>query len=101
MNEEEIIDRLVKEFDYPVHAAEAVAPKLANLGPETKAAFALWWDTGQIPTLEVEGYTVERLMQEHGMNPIASILTLDWLAREPEKALRSLRKGHDRVSYGK
>lgn len=99
MTEEEVFDRLVNEFGYPAHAAEVVTSKVGKLGPETHAAFALWWNSGQTPALEVEGYTVDRLMKEHDMNPIASILTLDWLAREPDKALESLRKGHDKVSY--
>ncbi len=31
------------------------------------------------------------------MKPPAALLTLDWLLREPDKAVASLRKGHDWV----
>ena len=47
--------------------------------------------------IEVEGFTVKRLQDEHGMNLVASVLTLDYLKREPDQALKSLRKGHDFV----
>lgn len=33
------------------------------------------------------------------MNEVAGFLTLDWLLREPEKAIASLKKGHDTISY--
>lgn len=41
------------------------------------------------------GYSVEILKKDHGMNEIAAYLTLDWIIREPEEALQSLKKGHD------
>jgi len=50
-----------------------------------------------VPEIAVEGYTVGSLMLRHGMNKVAAVLTLDYLRRDPEKALDSLRKGHDSV----
>ncbi len=34
-------------------------------------------------------------MELHKMNPIAAFLTLDWLIREPEQAIESLKHGYD------
>jgi hypothetical protein len=65
--------------------------------PEVKDAFTTWWQDGTLPFLEVEDYSVSTLIEEHDMNPIAAFLTLDWLAREPHLAKKSLRKGHDYV----
>ena len=97
MNAEEIETRLVAEFGYPPHAAQAVAEKVVALTPIVRPAFEQWWTNGRLPTLAVADYSAERLMREHGMNPVAALLTLDWLVREPEKASASLRKGHDRI----
>jgi hypothetical protein len=94
----ELVTRLVSEFGYPLQGAQMVAEKLLACGPEIKAAFLYWWNEGSLDDLVVEGYTVQRLMEEHGMNPIAAFLTLDWLMREPEKAKVSLARGHDRVT---
>ena len=92
-----LVPRLIAEFGYPAEGARIVAEKIAACGPQVRAAFAMWWQTGELTDLEIEGYTVERLMAEHNMKPIAAFLTLDWLGREPEKARASLRRGHDRI----
>ena len=55
--------------------------------------------TGEVQSMEVEGYTVESLMQERNMNPLAAYLTLDWLIREPEKAKESLSRKVDYVKF--
>jgi len=44
---------------------------------------------------EIEGYSMNRLLTEHNMTPIAAFLTLDWLMREPAIALASLNKGRE------
>jgi hypothetical protein len=62
-----------------------------------KTAFLKWWRTGEFTQIEVESYTWKSLMEQHNLNPIAALLTLDWLTREPEKAKQSLTKGHDFV----
>jgi len=90
-----IISRLADEFGYPAEGAHLVADKLAACAGEVQASFHKWWTTGHLDVLEVEQYTVQRLMNEHGMNPVAAFLTLDWLIREPEKARTSLARGHD------
>jgi hypothetical protein len=91
------IERLEKEFGYPKRGAEFVADKILALNPSLKSAFEDWWYTGELPDDEIEGYTVDKLMKEHSMNPVAAILTLDWLLREPERAKASLDRGHDIV----
>ena len=94
----DLIPRLRKEFDYPPTGAQMVAADLRACGPAIRAAFWQWWNAGALDAdLEVEGYTLKRLAEEHGMTPIAAFLTLDWLVKEPEAALASLARGHDRI----
>jgi hypothetical protein len=97
MQENELIPRLISEFGYPPNGAKLVADKLMNSSPEIQESFVQFWETGEVSLLTVEGYSVSSLGEEHGMNPIAGFLTLDWLIREPEKAKASLRRGHDIV----
>ncbi len=97
MDAQSLIPRLVSEFGYPQAGAQLVADKLENCSPEIQAAFWEWWNTGSLSEIQIEGYTIQRLMAEHHMKPIAAFLTLDWLQREPQKALVSLTKGHDQV----
>lgn len=97
MDIEMMENRLRKEYGYPPKGAELVARQLSQLNPKLFDEFMRWWESGKIPEIEIEGYTLTRLMREHRMNPIASFLTLDWLLRDPEKAKASLEKGHDRI----
>ncbi|PLS68089.1 MAG: hypothetical protein CV045_09900 [Cyanobacteria bacterium M5B4] len=92
-----LIPHLMSELGYSYQGAQLVVVKLRQSAPEIQAAFRVWWESGHIPELEVETYSVARLMQHHSMNPIAALLTLDWLIREPAKALASLQRGHDQV----
>lgn len=98
MDRNTIVNRLEQEFGYPRQGAELVATRLESLRGPLRDAFVRWWESGTLPDLTIEGYTVERLMRDQRMNPIASFLTLDWLEREPEKAIASLKKGHDQIS---
>jgi hypothetical protein len=99
LNKNDLIQRLIAEFQYPPKGADLVANKLLALTPVVHEAFQKFWDHAELPDLEIEGYTVQKLMVEHQMKPLAALLTLDWLVREPEKALASLRRGHDQVNF--
>lgn len=45
---------------------------------------------GKTPTLVVNDISYEELVEKDGMKPIAAVLMLDWLRREPEAALSYL-----------
>jgi hypothetical protein len=92
-----IVARLVAQYQYPMEGAQIVAEKLINLHPTLASQAADWWDSGVPVAISAEGLTVQSLMEQRGLNPVAAILTLDWLLREPEKARLAISKGHDRV----
>jgi hypothetical protein len=94
---EELVERLTREWGYPASGAHVVADRMSRLEPAVLEAFRQWWSSGNLPELTMAGYTVAQLMQEHGLNPMAAFLTLDWLKREPGPARASLRRGHDLV----
>lgn len=96
---EDLRHALESEFGYPRKGAELVANKLDHLSPQIARLLEQWWITREIPALELEGYTVERLMREHSMNPIAAFLTMDWILREPTAATTSLHRGKDEVRW--
>lgn len=92
MNKETLI-RLLKEEDYPAHMIESTITKLYNLQPIVADNFELWLNKGVLPDLKIEGYSYQVLINDYGMKPIGAFLTLDWLCRDPQKALRSLKNG--------
>ena len=94
-----LVSRLVHGFGYSPQGAGLVATKLASCAPVVQQAFEQWWTTGRLPDLMVEEYDVARLAKEHNMRPVAALLTLDWLLREPAKARASLGRGHDWIGH--
>jgi hypothetical protein len=95
---EELIPRLIDEFGYPEKGAKLVVGKLNTCNPAIQQAFWEWWQSGLVSEeFLVADYSMERLMREHAMKPIAAFLTLDWLLREPDVAAQSLKRGHDHV----
>lgn len=99
MDERAVAQRLQEEFGYPEHGAEVVARKIIALGSPVQEAFQEWWSCGAEPDLEVHGYTVQRLRDEQGLSTIAAFLTLDWLRREPDRALDVVKRGPERVRF--
>ncbi len=87
--------RLMEELSYPPAGATLIIAKLRGAAPLIQEAFWQWWEDGILPDLTVAGITFQTLVTDHGMNPIAALLTIDWLIRDPNAALRSLKKGHD------
>ncbi len=81
----------------PAAAARLAERLTTGIDPIVRESFGHWWQTGSLePTLEVEGYSVPRLMAEFGLNPFAAFSTLDGLKTEPERTLDTLRRGFDR-----
>lgn len=96
--DKELVSRLTGEFGYPSSGAQLLVQEIGKLDLQLHDAFNLWWCTGQIPTVEIDGYTVQKLMIEKQMNPIAAILTLDGLLKSPSAMKASLQRGYDRVT---
>lgn len=62
----------------PSHA-RAVAIRLLSSTPRIRGAFQKWWLTGRIDDIEVDGYSLRRLVDEKGMSPFGALLTLSLL----------------------
>lgn len=62
----------------PAHA-RAVAIRLLSSTPRIRGAFQRWWLTGRVDDIEVEGYSLRRLVEEKGMSPFGALLTLSLL----------------------
>ena len=82
--------RLIEDFGVASLAAPLIANQLQALPTKTQTAFTAWWNNGELPTWEIEGWSHARLMNERGMTVIAAFLTLGWLERDPLAAKRSL-----------
>ncbi|OGM28470.1 hypothetical protein A2962_05430 [Candidatus Woesebacteria bacterium RIFCSPLOWO2_01_FULL_39_61] len=94
---EKMVSQIIKRYS-DIYNSEFLFDKLRNLHPDLLGVLSIFLEAGHLDTYEVEGFTPQRLMDEHGMNTTAAIFTLDWLLREPERAKESLTRGHDSLN---
>lgn len=82
----------LKEQGYDNRSASMVATEMVKVDNDLNALVVDWLN-GKEPDFEAQGYTISGLMKSRGMTYPAALLTLDWLIKEPEKALESLKRG--------
>lgn len=99
MNNNEIIDKIRSTYPniYPDNKVDNLRLTLGKMSPVIKKALVSFLENGNHEEIILLGYSVEKLVKEHGMNEYAAYATLDWIIREPERAVGSLKKGHDIV----
>lgn len=78
----ELMNWLREEHGLEAAHAGAVATRLLSTAPSVRGAFLRWWLTGHVEDLEVEGFSLRRLVHEKGMSPIGAMLTLSLLAAD-------------------
>jgi hypothetical protein len=67
-----------------------------KMDPEVQRRTFKFLQTGEIEDTEIEGYSIKKLT-ETGMNPLGAFLMQDWLLRNPEEAIRAMKRGHDSI----
>lgn len=88
---EYIQNKLIKQ-GYDRKPASLVAAEIVNIAPQLQPIVDNWLN-GVEADYSSQGYSILGLMESRGMTYPAALLTIDWLIREPEKALESLNRG--------
>jgi len=98
MEQQHLIEKIL-QHDKRISQAglKVLLPKIELMSEELRNAFENWLESGQIPTMNIEGFTIESLIASHRLSPIAAFMTLDYLRRKPQEAKDALQKGYDRV----
>ena len=91
-------NRLINEFGYSLSQVNSGVMGIKALHPKLQSEFLKWWKTGEIPTIEIEGYSVVKFIQEWGCTPISAFFNLDYLIRKPEEAKKAFAEGYDTVT---
>ena len=93
MDKLEILEILMQR-GYTQRNASQVAEEMVNIAPQLQQYLEAWlMDKSYNENYEVGEYSLKRLQEERRMNYPAALLTMDWLIKEPEAALRSLNRG--------
>ena len=77
---------------YSKEAATLVASELIQIAPPLENHVKEWME-GRTPDFESLDYSISGLMVSRQMTYPAALLTMDWLLKEPTKAIESLKKG--------
>ena len=88
------IQEILMQRGYIQRNASLVAEEMVNIAPQLQQYLEAWlMDKSYNENYEVGEYSLRRLQEERRMNYPAALLTMDWLIKEPEAALRSLNRG--------
>lgn len=99
MENEEIITVLATKFQYSREDAKLIADKIYCAKHEIQDAFFRFLEVSALPDITFEDVHVKQLIDEYGMDPIAALLTMDWIIREPKKAKAALKRGIDKPMF--
>lgn len=91
--EKQLIENILKEEKYPDYMLEKTIEKVERFDSTVMKIFEEWSKSGEEPTLSIEGFSYHQLIAEYGMKPVGAFITLDWLLRDPQKAVSALKRG--------
>lgn len=89
---EAINDILVKR-GYATKQAVTVASELEKIDLQLQKGLQTWLTEGKETDYTIGGVKLSKLKQKFDMTYPAALLTMDWLIKEPELAIRSINRG--------
>lgn len=91
--EQEVIKMILIDRGYSEKNAILASKELQNLAEPLMPLLERWLaDVDDKGDYEIAGYSICQLQKERRMKYPAALLTIDWLIKEPDAALESLRK---------
>jgi hypothetical protein len=95
MNIEKIKEAIQSRYPehYQGNKIDVVLEKVEKFSPALRLNLENFLQTGELQDVEILGYSISRLMKENYMNEIAAHLTMDWIFREPVKAIEGIKRG--------
>ncbi|WP_317346214.1 hypothetical protein [Phocaeicola plebeius] len=92
--EKNYIYNVLTKRGYDEYSARLVAAELTMLHKPLDVYLEKWiQNESVIIDYDANGYSVKQLMEERGMAYPAALLSMDWLIKEPIKAMESLKRG--------
>ncbi len=92
MNKEILVDKLLS-LNYPVIQAPQVADELLTIDDSLAQLLKNWIDKSVEADVNIEGFSLLDLKNKYNMTYPAALLTMDWLLKEPQIALKAITHG--------
>lgn len=89
---EEII-KILMERRYTEKQAASVASDLLDVDEQLKDGLQHWLSTNEEKDYEVADFKLSELKQQFDMTYPAALLTIDWLIKEPDLAMKAIKRG--------
>ena len=89
----ENIKTILVERGYPEKQALSVASDLLKIDTSLRNALQHWLVTEKETDFQIAGFKLSELKHKFDMTYPAALLTMDWLIKEPEQAIRSINRG--------
>ena len=90
---ENLREILVEKHDVKNSVVDSLVRQIGEFSPKITAAFEKWFNTGEIDSTMVEGYTVNSVIEKYPMTIVSAYATLSWLEKDPNEAKKALSKG--------
>ncbi len=87
------IAKTLIEEGYNSNEAEIVSEEIVKIDETLEPYFYEWWNKKPLSRIKINDISVQDLEEKFKLKPLATILTLDWLIKEPEKAKSALKYG--------
>lgn len=91
--EKDTIIAILIERGYKESNAKAAAQPLQLLSSPLDAMFYKWIETEETEDFSAHDYSIATFINDWDMKYPAALLTMDWILKEPEAAIRELKKG--------
>lgn len=89
----ENIKQVLLKRGYTDKQINAVIDDLLAIDESLKEGFSLWIESEKETDYTIKGITLSKLKKKFGMTYLAALLTIDWVIKEPEKAIESINRG--------
>ena len=82
----DFVKLMLKEGDYSESKIKVMFRALSRMDKESRGWFIKCMVFGIYPDVEIEGFTVKKLMEDFSYTKVQSFLVFDWLKRDPNGA---------------
>lgn len=87
-------ETIIKRLGCTPERAEHIEKNLEGLSEPLKPLLNAWLESGEEDDDTMySGYSLNSLMNDYRMKFTGALLTLDWLVKEPDKAVKALKSG--------
>lgn len=88
-----MIDKILEKNKCTVAEAEELCEELSQIQPVLKPVLNDWLAGRPYNDVQIEGYSIQSLMDNYQLEFTGALLTLDWICRDSAEAIKALEYG--------